>query len=133
MKALRTVALVSALAGMGHATSAGDRWTPEVRRDPSIFARVVENPDEPARFLKKAPVQYPPEAFRQGREGTVVLDIVVDENGRVAWWGIVESAPEFNEAAIRSVRRTLYAPARRGGVPVASRMSVPIRFQVRKF
>jgi TonB family protein len=82
-----------------------------------------------APVIEKAPApQYPPIAFRQRIEGTVELNVLVDEKGGVSEAAVV-SSPAGNagltEAAVESVKRRKYHPATKDGVPV--KVWIPVR------
>jgi len=74
---------------------------------------------------------YPVMYQRLGMQGTVELDVVVAPDGRPASVRIAKSSghPQLDELAADTVRnRYRFVPARRGGVPVEGRVTVPIRF-----
>jgi TonB family protein len=66
---------------------------------------------------------YPTEASQAGLEATVTLRLDIDAGGRVTAVKVVESAGHgFDEAAVDAARRFTFSPARRGELPVASRI-----------
>jgi len=72
--------------------------------------------------------RYTDEARRTGVEGTVILDIVVGEDGLVRDVTIVQDlAAGLGEAAVRSLKSCRFTPGERDGKPVA--VHVP-RFRV---
>ena len=76
---------------------------------------------------------YPLVARRLGMEGVVLLEVVVAPDGRAADVRIVRSSghPALDESALATVRdRWRFVPAHRDGVPVESRVTVPIRFKL---
>ena len=76
---------------------------------------------------------YPLVARRLGMEGVVLLEVVVAADGRAADVRIARSSgyPALDESALATVRdRWRFVPARREGVPVESRVTVPIRFKL---
>jgi protein TonB len=86
---------------------------------------VLTNPD--------VPVRYPPDAFKAGVEGTVVLRLYVDDTGalladstRVAEGS---GSPALDSAAVAGVAGMRFAPARRQGVPVATAFLQPVHFR----
>jgi TonB family protein len=94
--------------------------------DPGVIAPVVE---------KTPPLQYPPIALRQRVEGTVELNVFVDERGNVSDAQVVQAAggkAGLNEAAVENVKRRHYRPATKDGVPVKVWMSVRVRFELPK-
>ncbi len=76
-------------------------------------------------------VRYPKEAKKKKIEGSVLVQFVVDEKGKIGNISIINSThPIFNEEAIRAVK-TLpgkFKPGRNQGKPVKVRYTVPINF-----
>jgi TonB family protein len=75
---------------------------------------------------------YPPRALERRISGTVWLNALVDEMGRVAEVTLLRASMQglgFEEAATRHVRSRLYRPATKQGVPV--RVWVPIMVEFR--
>jgi protein TonB len=87
--------------------------------------------DEPARLVQPSKLAYPEEAFAQGIQGTVVVELVVDEEGRVAHAEVRESVPALDAAALASVRGWRFTPARLAGEPIVSTASAPVAFTIR--
>ena len=81
-----------------------------------------------------APIQptYPRSARQSGAQGLVKVSATVDERGTVTSAEVLLSSGSamLDRAAVEAVRRAVFAPARRGGLPVACRIVVPIRFQL---
>jgi periplasmic protein TonB len=73
---------------------------------------------------------YPRRARQLGFEGTVLLDVKVNENGGVEEVNIAASSGYalLDEAAQRAVNAWVFKPARRGDQPVAAWVQVPVRF-----
>ncbi len=87
--------------------------------DPGVIEPIVDR--SPA-------LHYPPIALRQRVEGTVELNVLVDEKGNVTDAQVVTGAggkAGLNEAAIENVKRRKYRPASKDGVPV--KVWVPVR------
>jgi serine/threonine-protein kinase len=84
-------------------------------------------------FLSGRPVGYPPAAERLQREGTVVVEALVDETGTVTEVRVVEpSVPGmgFEAAAIRQVMSRRYRPATKDGVPVRIWIRIRVNFRL---
>jgi TonB family protein len=103
---------------------------------PPVRAGTLVNLSDPgviAPVLDRAPAAtYPPIALRQKLEGTVELNVLVDERGNVAETLVISGAggrSGLNEAAVDSVRRRRYRPATKDGVPV--KVWLPVRVQFR--
>jgi TonB family protein len=73
---------------------------------------------------------YPPEALAQGIRGIVILDIVIDAQGKVASTSVLRSVPGLDEAAIAAARQWEYEPTKVAGKPVSVRLTVPITFSL---
>jgi TonB family protein len=82
---------------------------------------------------KKKHVQpvYPPEALAQGIRGIVILDLVIDTEGRVTETKIIRSIPGLDEAALAAVQQWVYEPVEVDGKPVSVRLTVPITFALK--
>jgi len=92
--------------------------------DPGVTPPVADRTPSPV---------YPPIALRQRVEGTVELNVFVDEKGNVVDAQVVKSAggrAGLNEAAVESVKKRRYRPATKDGVPVKVWMSVIVRFEL---
>lgn len=74
---------------------------------------------------------YPEEARRQQREGTVVLDLHIDIEGRVKAVDVVQSAgADFDDAAKHVAKLLRFTPAFFGSQRVAVKMRQAIRFKL---
>ena len=94
--------------------------------DPGVIAPVAE---------RVSPPMYPEIARRQGLEGTVELNVLVDERGTVQDVQVVTGAggkAGLNEAAMDNVRRRKYRPATKEGVPVKVWVPVKVQFKLPK-
>jgi protein TonB len=84
--------------------------------------------------LSRTMERYYPSILRDSRTtGRVLVELVVDENGRVRPGSaeVVEAThPAFGEAALRAVERFRFTPAMMGGVPVPVRVTIPINWTV---
>jgi TonB family protein len=73
--------------------------------------------------------QYPSEAKLAGVQGTVIVEIVVDQNGAVSDAKVVRSIPLLDDEALRAVRNWHFAQAVVNGQPAAVRMNVAVSFK----
>jgi protein TonB len=85
---------------------------------------------EPVRIRSVAPV-YPPLAVSARVAGRVVLDCVIDEEGRVTNVVVLEGHPLLDAAAVDAVRRWRYRPTLLNGVPIAIQLQVVVSFTLR--
>lgn len=76
---------------------------------------------------------YPLMARRRGLEGEVLLSVQVRADGRVASVEVKQSSghPILDRAALKTLSRWRFVPARQGEQPVSASIEVPIRFQLR--
>jgi protein TonB len=94
----------------------------------------------PAALVANAPVlirrvepRYPDMARRRGVEGLVLLEAVLDRDGRIeSGVKVLRSIPALDDEAIAAVRQWRFRPARdNGGATVRVILEVPIRFVLR--
>jgi protein TonB len=81
--------------------------------------------------LRHVDPEYPPLARAAHVGGRVVVECVIDTDGRVARARIVSGKPLLNEAALAAVRQWLYRPTLLDGMPVAVQMTVTVDFHLR--
>lgn len=86
--------------------------------------------DVDARPLSPIAPEYPRRMRVLGREGTVRILAQIDADGRVISAEVAQSSGSamLDNAALAAVRRAVFSPALRGGLPAPSRVIVPIRF-----
>lgn len=77
------------------------------------------------------PPEYPPDAAAQGIRGIVIVEVIVDEEGKVATVNVTRSIPGLDEAAIAAVKLWEYEPTRVSGKPVKVRLSQSITFALK--
>lgn len=82
------------------------------------------------RPMKTEPPRLPPEARQRRISGVVRVLVLIDERGRVEDAEIVESIPVLDEAALKCIRKTEFAPATRNGEPVPTYAVAPIGFSI---
>jgi TonB family protein len=86
------------------------------------------------RILNDPPVAdfYPTDARRDRRSGAITLRLDVDAFGCMQHAAILRSSgdPELDDAAIELTEYATYAPAARGGVPMASSPSRTVLFSL---
>ena len=84
------------------------------------------------RGLSNAPPRYPYLARRRGQEGRAVLRVEVTADGRAAAVRLHESSGYrlLDEAALEAIKQWRFTPAKRGGIPVAGSVDIPISFKL---
>jgi protein TonB len=76
-------------------------------------------------------IVYPQEAVDAGVEGRLVLDFIVEADGRATEVTVYKSLhPMCDSSAVRALRKTLFMPGRTNGQAVAVRMRLPVLFQI---
>lgn len=90
----------------------------------------VSLPSTDADYLINPAPPYPRASRRMGEEGTVVLRVFINTEGRAEQAEIRTSSgyTRLDEAALETVKRWRYVPGKRAGVPEAMWFNVPIRF-----
>jgi TonB family protein len=89
--------------------------------------------DVPARMLRRANVPYPPVAKMQRVEGTVLVNALISEDGRVLDAKVVRPINRpvgLNEAAEQIIRRSTYSPPMKDGVKVRVWTTFPVDFKL---
>lgn len=73
---------------------------------------------------------YPGRSLRRGESGEVVVQVLVDRNGRPRQVEVARSSSHraLDQAAVRAVRGWRFQPAMRQGQPVAQVVQIPVAF-----
>lgn len=81
-------------------------------------------------YRENPPPPYPRAAQRRHHQGTVILEVLVNRQGRVEELQVAESSgyPLLDRAAANAVADWRFEPGRRNDQAVASRVLVPVRF-----
>ena len=104
---------------------------------------IVKPPDAPTEGPKRPVLSppmlqqfidapYPEEAQKQGLEGTVMLQLDIDANGKVVNVTVINPAGHgFDEAATEAAKKFVFQPALRDGKPVAARINYRYAFTLK--
>jgi periplasmic protein TonB len=84
----------------------------------------------PAKAVDVPPI-YPPMAIAARVEGTVIIEAVIDTDGRVQSARVLRSIPLLDAAALTAVGQWSYTPTLLNGVPVPVIMTVTVTFKLR--
>ena len=79
------------------------------------------------------PPKYPALAIRRGYQGTVLLEVLVDKNGRVGDLQVFKSSgyPVLDKKALAAVKDWLFEPGMKENKTVEMWVRIPIRFQLK--
>ncbi|RMD94099.1 MAG: M56 family peptidase [Calditrichaeota bacterium] len=97
-----------------------------------------DSPPKPTGGFKaiQSNLKYPEKAKNAGVEGSVILHVLIDEQGQVVDVRILKSIDDgkygLNEAAIQAVKSAKWQPAKLKGKPVKVWVSIPVLFSLNK-
>jgi len=111
----------------------------EILPDETAYEQVAEASAAPViqkavpLFAVNTPPAYPRLARRRGLQGGVLLDVLVDGQGRVAQVKLGRSSGHgiLDRAAIKAVQAWSFRPGSEAGVSAEMWVSVPVRFQLK--
>lgn len=108
-------------------TAPAARERSSVPARPAAVTRDAQARDQPA-------PDYPAAAQRAGEEGTVIVRVDVDANGKPTDVAVAQSSRsrELDRAALRAVRHWTFEPAMRDGKAIASTVQVPVDFRMER-
>ena len=99
-----------------------------VNRD--VAETVFGNSGAPAFIHREMPV-YPLLARRLGKEGRVVLKLLIDKNGTLQDIEVIETSGfGFTEAAVAAIKKSAFSPAYSNGEKVPSKAILSVRFNL---
>lgn len=83
-------------------------------------------------YLRNPPPAYPESSRLAREEGVVILDVTVAPSGKPTEVLLGRSSRHkaLDQAAITAVRGWKFRPAMANGIPVSSRVAVPVRFEL---
>ncbi len=83
-------------------------------------------------YRKNPPPQYPRRARRKGYEGIVILEVLVNENGKVEDLKVFKSSGYniLDKSALSAVQKWLFEAGTRNGKSTQMWVRVPIRFRL---
>ena len=120
----RSVALPQAVHASG---------TPRPIRIGGLMAYETDDVDQRPSVVKNARVEYPRKARRLGLSGRVLVQLVVDTEGRPQSCKIrsAEPAGHFEEAALSAARAMRFIPGKIRGHPVNTVVLIPFNFSLK--
>ena len=99
---------------------------PSVERAPVRIGGEVTAPA----LLERVEPDYPPLAVRAQVQGMVILEAVVDRDGRVEDVRVLRSIPLLDSAAVAAVRKWRYSPLLLNGQPERFVLTVTVSFSL---
>jgi len=108
---------------------------PRKPASPDVAFVDYDTPPSPVGGLKaiQEAIVYNEAARKEGVEGTVVVQLKIGEQGQVSDVSVVRAEPEskgLEEAAMQAVKSLNWNPARKGEMPVAVQIAIPIVFKL---
>jgi len=80
---------------------------------------------------KRVEPWYPELLKKAGIEGKVIVNVFIDEQGKVEKTKILESTHEaFSEAATKAAMQWEFSPAMKEGKPIKAEVTIPFRFKL---
>lgn len=94
---------------------------------PGTFEAAADSGPVP---VHSPPPVYPGRSLRRGESGEVVVQVLVDRDGRPRQVEVARSSSHraLDQAAVRAVRGWRFQPAMRQGQPVAQVVQIPVAF-----
>lgn len=88
--------------------------------------------DKPTFVNQPTQPRYPRSAQRRGIEGVALYEIWLDENGNQIKQVLIESSgtESLDASALRAIKQWQFTPHISGGLKVAHRVQVPVRFKL---
>jgi len=83
-----------------------------------------------AKLVNSVPPVYPALAKNQHISGNVLIDALIDANGKVTTMKVVSGPTLLHQAAMDSLRQWKYRPAMLDGKPVSMHLTVTIQFRL---
>ncbi len=100
----------------------------ESKPQPAAIDVVSDAPVLPAKLVRSVQPVYPPDAMRGYITGDVRIEAEVDAQGHIGAMKILVGPAPLRQAAIDALKQYEYAPATQGGKPVASKVTVTVKF-----
>lgn len=120
-------------AKMGNTLSKSEDFEKLEDSDPTSLPTPVDDylVSEMPVVISEVRPDYPKEAKDQQLEGVVSLDVLIDELGLVRSVQVLEGAIVFRNAALESMKRFKFKPAKVDGKPVAVRIRYSLNFKLK--
>jgi TonB family protein len=103
---------------------------PESAAAPSREVPSPVSSDSPPRPTRIIPPRYPSEAYDKRVQGTVLVEILIDSEGRVVRARVLRSVPLLDAAALETVYQWRFQPATKQGKAVPTIAHAPVVFRI---
>ncbi|MGR7920263.1 energy transducer TonB [Zobellella denitrificans] len=110
---------------------------PTAKVDPKPQPQVAQSSapkriDTPSFKTRPAPIPYPSQARRRGLEGTVVVEVWLDENGRQTKRLLARSSgvKVLDQTALTAIAKWHFSAYVENGRALAHRVQIPVRFKL---
>jgi protein TonB len=97
---------------------------------PKVITQTVGGDVMAARIIRSPSPVYPPMAKTARVQGTVVVEVEVDEEGFVINARATDGPPLLRQAAVDAVRQWVYSPVLLNGEPIAVTSTVRVNFNL---
>ena len=105
-------------------------WPGSKAESPEEFAGGVAAPVKEPALVHRADPVYPVLAVSAGLEGTVILEAIVDRDGRVESLRVPRSQGVLDRAALDAVKQWRYSPVLLNGQPEKFILTVVVSFKL---
>ena len=91
-----------------------------IKKEPSVYPVLIH----------KEPFVYPAEARKQGIEGNVLVNMLINEKGipENLWVKISSGNHMLDSAAVEYAKKMRFSPATKNGKPVSTSVIFPVKF-----
>jgi protein TonB len=93
---------------------------------------VFYNFDTPPRAIRRVEPDYPAAARSRDEEGMVVVNVNIDERGRIlrAWVAAKDASETLVSTALDAAYQFQFLPGKQRGIPVKCTVAIPFRFHL---
>jgi len=79
-------------------------------------------------------IKYPESARRAGVQGQVILDVLIDKEGKPVEFTVLKSLgeSEWDKAVFEGIKKTKFTPAQQNGKPIPFRIKIKVDFSLGK-
>jgi protein TonB len=100
-------------------------WSPTAAKPKVGIGSAVVQPPRP---LKTIEPKYPQAARDSRIDGTVIVEVLIGEDGRVHETWVIKSIPQLDDAGVEAVQNCPFEPAMPRGKPIAVWVKIPVKF-----